>query len=105
MTILEITNLQKLEEAISGKSAIIDFKATWCGPCKKIAPKFLELSNHHKDIIFISVDVDDATEIVEKFNITSMPTFLFFKEGLVVKRLTSSNYEELKKAVSNHFDM
>ena len=55
----------------------VDFTATWCGPCKKIAPVFNELNNKYNNVMFIKVDVDDNEETSEACNIRAMPTFQF----------------------------
>lgn len=60
---------------------LIDFFATWCGPCKHIAPKFEEMSKVFSTVTFLKVDVDESAELVDKFNIHAMPTFVFLKNG------------------------
>ena len=74
--------------ALQNKLTIIDFTATWCGPCKMIAPVFKELSEEYGSRAqFIKVDVDDNPEAAQKYGVTAMPTFLFIKGGEVVDRL------------------
>jgi len=70
---------------------VIDFFATWCGPCKVIAPKFEELSKAYPSIAFLKVDVDEAAELAEKFNIRAMPTFVFLLNGNVVKTIEGAD--------------
>lgn len=71
---------KRLEEA-GDKLVIIDFFATWCGPCKVISPQFEELSNELTDIVFLKIDVDDNEDIAAEYEISSMPTFIFIKNG------------------------
>ena len=82
-----------------GKSVIIDFFATWCVPCKKIAPEFEKLSQSNPNIIFVKTDIDIAQDIAEQFNIQSIPTFAVFKNKSLVKRYTGANIEDIKKLI------
>ena len=54
---------------------VVDFTATWCGPCKKITPYYHELNEKYNNVLFLKVDVDDNEETTEHCNINSMPTF------------------------------
>ncbi|NP_001279960.1 Thioredoxin-like [Callorhinchus milii] len=90
-----------LKEA-GDKLVVIDFHASWCGPCKAIAPFYQELSEQYTNVIFCKVDVDDAEEITETCVITSMPTFLFFKNEVKVSQLTGANNEKLKALTEQH---
>lgn len=61
---------------------VIDFSATWCGPCKKISPIIDELAEEYKGRVNIcKCDVDDSEELTAKFGIRNVPTVLFFKSG------------------------
>lgn len=77
--------IEELSEIPTQGAVVIDFFATWCGPCKHIAPKFEEMSKVFTSITFLKVDVDESAELVDKFNIHAMPTFVFLKNGSVVK--------------------
>merc|ERR1711994_1026486 len=63
------------------KLVVIDFYATWCGPCKMIAPKLEEMSKTKTNVVFLKVDVDEAEDVAMEYNISAMPTFLFMKNG------------------------
>ncbi len=72
----------------SGKPAMLDFWAEWCGPCRMIAPIVDELSTEYADSVIIGkVDVDNCPVITGKFSIRSIPTLLYFKNGQVVDKL------------------
>ena len=61
---------------------IIDFSATWCGPCKRLAPIIEELAEEYAEKAFIGkVDIEECPEITDKYGIMSVPTVLFFKNG------------------------
>jgi thioredoxin 1 len=71
----------------SGKPAMLDFWAEWCGPCRMIAPIVEELSGEYGETIVIGkVDVDSCPNITAKFGIRSIPTLLYFKNGEVVDK-------------------
>ncbi|KAL7494987.1 hypothetical protein ACHAWT_003576 [Skeletonema menzelii] len=85
--------------ALQNKLTIIDFTATWCGPCKAIAPIYKELSEEF-DAQFIKVDVDDNPEAAQKFGVSAMPTFVFIKGGEVVDRLMGANAARLQELIA-----
>ncbi|KAL7720254.1 Thioredoxin-1 [Entamoeba marina] len=74
---------------------IVDFFATWCGPCKMIAPYFEELASQHPTIKFVKVDVDQGQGIAQKYSVRSMPTFILFKNGNEVDRFSGANRQKL----------
>jgi len=83
---------------------VIDMYATWCGPCKMMAPLFdqaaKELSQTHK---LVKVNIDDERDLAVKFNVSSIPTFLFFKEGkLVAKETGSFGKDALLAKIASH---
>lgn len=64
------------------KASVVKFTAPWCGPCKRIAPKFEELAKEHSSCVgFYEVDIDSANAITDFENVQSIPLFLFFKGG------------------------
>lgn len=70
-----------------GLPIVLDFSATWCGPCKKIAPIIEELASEYEGKVNIGkCDVDDNDELTTKFGIRNVPTVLFIKNGEVVDK-------------------
>ena len=67
------------------KEAIVDFYATWCGPCKMFGPVFEDVSLKN-DINFVKVDVDKYSEIAREYGVMTIPTVILFKDGVEVKR-------------------
>ena len=65
----------------SGKTVLIDFWATWCGPCKMIAPLVEEIAAERSDIIVGKIDVDQEMDLAVQFGITSIPTLIVMKNG------------------------
>ncbi|XP_024084105.1 thioredoxin-2-like [Cimex lectularius] len=88
----------KLKEAESNL-VVIDFYATWCGPCRMIAPKLEEMAALYPDIMFLKVDVDECEDIAATYEISVMPTFIFIKEKQKIESFSGGNYEKLKEVV------
>uniref|UniRef100_A0A8C9LA58 Thioredoxin n=1 Tax=Pavo cristatus TaxID=9049 RepID=A0A8C9LA58_PAVCR len=68
-------------KAAGEKLVVVDFSATWCGPCKMIKPFFHSLCDKFGDVVFIEIDVDDAQDVATHCDVKCMPTFQFYKNG------------------------
>ncbi|MEK6914581.1 MAG: thioredoxin [Nanoarchaeota archaeon] len=69
------------------KLVVVDFFADWCMPCLMMAPVIEELAKNMKDIKFVKIDVDENSELSEKYEIRSIPTLIFFKNGKMIDRV------------------
>lgn len=79
---------------------VVDFFATWCGPCKTLGPCIDALAKELSSIKFIKVDVDQHKQIANQYNIKSMPTLKFFKNGVEKKTLIGNQSKAvIKKAI------
>ncbi len=74
-------NQNDFDAAVASGVAVVDFNATWCGPCKMLAPVLEELSDEMADVNFFAVDVDDCPDLAKKFNIMSIPAVAVLKDG------------------------
>lgn len=92
----------KMTEA-GDKLVVIDFFATWCGPCKRISPLLDELAKEYADdLVFLKVDVDENDDLVKEYKIDIMPTFIFKRKGENLDSVTGSNEEKLKEVIKKH---
>ena len=77
----EIVNKEGFEEKIAAGTTLVDFFATWCGPCRMLAPILEEAGAEHQEIAFVKVDVDESPELANAYGVTSIPTLVLFKNG------------------------
>ncbi|KAL9273119.1 Thioredoxin H-type 1-like protein [Drosera capensis] len=69
------------------KKVVVDFTASWCGPCRFIAPILADIAKKTPHVIFLKVDVDELKAVAEELAVEAMPTFLFLKDGELKDRL------------------
>ena len=82
---------------------MVDFYADWCGPCKMIAPVVEEVSNEVSNARFVKVDVDENENLANKYQISSIPTLMIFKNGTPVDTLVGfMPKDSLKAAIVKH---
>lgn len=84
---IELTKENFEKEVLnSEKLVMVDFWASWCGPCKMIAPVVNEIANERQDIKVGKVNVDKQMQLAIRYNIDSIPAILFFKDGKMIKK-------------------
>nr|AAN63618.1 thioredoxin h-like protein [Oryza sativa] len=91
---------RKIEEANKdGKIVVANFSASWCGPCRVIAPIYAEMSKTYPQLMFLTIDVDDLMDFSSSWDIRAKPTFFFIKNEKQVDKLVGANKPELEKKV------
>ncbi|KAG0170291.1 hypothetical protein DFQ28_005110 [Apophysomyces sp. BC1034] len=94
----EVVDLARYNEIIAtNQLVVVDFHATWCGPCKLIAPKLKLLAKELPSVVFIKVNVDDAPDISAPAGIRAMPTLFFFKDGEKVNEVVGSDWPKIEQ--------
>ena len=78
----------------SDKPVLVDFFATWCGPCKMLMPTIDEIANENTDIKVAKADVDENMELAKEYKIFSVPTLMVFKDGKVAKQMVGVQSKE-----------
>ncbi|PPQ79369.1 hypothetical protein CVT25_002639 [Psilocybe cyanescens] len=101
MVVKAITSLAEFRALVnSGKPILVDFWATWCGPCKAVSPIFERFSNVAPEgVEFYKVDVDEQTDIAQEVGVRAMPTFYLFKGGDKVGEVIGARPQELEALV------
>jgi thioredoxin 1 len=81
----DVTSITQYNEYLQKSKGLVVVKASasWCGPCRTMEPLVKSVAEKHKDVLFLSLDIDDGKELAEKLNISAVPTFLFVKGGQV----------------------
>ncbi|EML9212432.1 thioredoxin [Clostridioides difficile] len=86
----KVINTSEFRSSVEGSKGVVvvDFFATWCGPCNMLGPVFAELGEEMKDKArFVKVDIDESLEIAQQFNVSTVPTMIIFKDGKPVETL------------------
>ncbi|KAL2863845.1 thioredoxin family protein [Aspergillus lucknowensis] len=98
--VTEIDNPVIFKALVSSGPVVVDFFATWCGPCKAIAPVVGQLSETYPNVRFIQVDVEKVPSIAQEHAIRAMPTFVLYKDGKQAeKRVVGGNMKELEDMI------
>ena len=82
------------DSLVGTKPALLDFSATWCGPCQKVAPIIEEIANENPDLFVGTIDVDMQPMLAARFQVRSIPTVILLKDGQIVKQFVGAQSKE-----------
>lgn len=98
----KLTNLKEFETAIKNeKLSVVDFYATWCGPCKAMAPHLSKLVQEYPDVSFYKVDVDESGDVAQHCGVSAMPTFVFAKSGKLLGKIVGANPNGIEQGIKD----
>lgn len=98
-----IIDSNEFRSIITNGVVVVDFFATWCGPCKMLTPVIEELSNEMDSVQFVKVDIDKSMDLAQQFKIVSVPTIKIFKDGREVDTIVGFVPKaQILKAVKSH---
>ncbi|XP_022679131.1 thioredoxin H2-2 isoform X1 [Setaria italica] len=83
----------------SALQMVIDFSASWCGPCRFIEPAFKEMASKYTDVAFVKIDVDELADVARTWKVEAMPTFVLAKGGKEVSRVVGAKKDELERKI------
>ena len=101
---VEAINDQNFEEETNSGVALIDFWATWCGPCRMQSPVIENLSAEMPNVHFTKMDVDQNRQVPQEFQIMSIPTLLIKKDGKVVDKVVGYHSKEQLKQLLEQYE-
>ena len=86
----------------TNKLVVIDFTATWCGPCRNMDPIINDFAAKYTNVEFVKIDVDELVDVAEKYGVQAMPTFVLMKKGEVVDQIVGADKDGLKMKIEKH---
>ncbi|KAJ6849317.1 TPR repeat-containing thioredoxin TDX isoform X1 [Iris pallida] len=106
-SVLGIHSSSELETKLRAASrlsrlAILYFTATWCGPCRAMAPLYKSLAEKHRRVVFLKADIDEAGDVAQQWNVNSVPTFFFLKNGKEVDKVVGADKNALERKIAQH---
>ncbi|XP_027340366.1 TPR repeat-containing thioredoxin TDX [Abrus precatorius] len=105
--VIAIHSTDEMESKLSAASktsrlVILYFTATWCGPCRFISPIYTSLAEKYPKVVFLKVDIDEARNVAARWNISSVPTFFFVKNGKEIDSVVGADKSTLERKIEQH---
>ena len=104
MPIKEMKSLDECQQIctqMENTIIVLDFTATWCGPCKRIYPLLEKLSNEYPNVAFYKIDIDKLSDIASYFQIQSVPSFKFLYNNNIVADFAGADAQKLTQTIKN----
>ncbi|EDV97324.1 GH14756 [Drosophila grimshawi] len=100
LTIQSKEDFDKIIAEAGNKHVLVEFFATWCGPCALIGPRLEEFAHEYEDcLVIVKVDVDDNEELAEEYDINSMPSFLIIKNKVKLEQFAGGNGDKVQSTL------
>ena len=102
---MRVINMDEFNNEVvnSNEVAVIDFFATWCGPCKMLAPVFEEVANETPNAKFFNVDIDESLDLARQYSVSSVPTIKIFRKGDLMETFVGfMPKEKLSEAINKY---
>lgn len=105
--VLEVVSKDDFNKKITAAEdnlVVVDFYATWCGPCKMVKPHYAKLAEEFSpaSVTFLKVDVDKVEDVTNEYGISSMPTFVLIRKSKKVDEITGANMDRLRTLIVEH---
>lgn len=107
MVVKEVMNDPQFQEELNANSmklVVVDFSATWCGPCRRVAPLYDELSHKYERAVFLKVDVDKCQETAASQGVSAMPTFMFYRNKVRVAKIQGADIAAVETKVKQLYE-
>ena len=85
----------------SNKLVVVDFFATWCGPCRALSPYIDELATNHHNILFVKANIEETPDMANELDIKSLPCVVIFENGKEINRVVGFNKPKLQAIIEN----
>lgn len=100
--VTQISSEEQFRSVIASGTVFVDFFATWCGPCRAIAPVLEQLETEYLSIKFFKLDIQEIPKIPTEFEIRALPTFILFKDEKAVEAFKGADPAGIRDILSKH---
>jgi thioredoxin 1 len=97
-----ISKEQLFELQKSGNKILVQYTASWCGPCRQLSPRLANISNSYDNIAFVKIDVDENMELAQNLLIRSVPTVIIYKGEEILNRSQGAQPDSFYKDILNN---